>query len=144
MTRSTLNLFSDSLFKISDPSDSGAELHIGVVEDDIVATTDSDVVQTIDISTREGANRALIILERAMEQALVSRSEMGGLENRLEFTVSRLNTAAQMAHQARSRVMDADVAAEASNLARGQILKKAFTNILAQANNEPQKVMRLL
>ena len=144
VTLSSLNLFSHDFFSISDPSESGGELTIGTVEKDLVGANDTEVVDTIDISTRRGANRALVILERAVEQALISISEMGGLENRLEFTVSRLNTAAKGAHLSRARLMEADVASEAMKMARSKILQQAFTHVLAQANTEPQRVMQLL
>ena len=140
----SLNLFSADFFSVTDPTKSGGENSIGMAEDDLVSATNTEVVRTIDISTREGANRALVILERAVEQTLLMRGRMGALENRLEFTVSRLNTQAQGAHAARNKVVDLDFATEVSKLARSQILQKAFTNVLAQANTGPQRVMQLL
>ncbi|MEE2789970.1 MAG: flagellin [Myxococcota bacterium] len=140
----SLNLFSSDFFSVTDPTGNGGELAIGMAERDLVSANDTEVVRTINISSRTGANRALVILDRALEETLMMRGEMGALENRLEFTVSRLNTAAQGAHAARSKVVGIDFAAEVSKMARSQILQKAFTNVLAQANTAPQRVMQLL
>ena len=142
--RAGITLFSDDLFTVSDRAGLGREASIGADVDEIVAANRTDVVSTIDISTRRGANRAMLIVDRAMEAVLQSRAQMGGMENRLEFTVSRLNEASKNAYQARSKIVDADIITESAQLVRGQILRQAFTTVLAQANNTPEQVLQLL
>ena len=73
-----------------------------------------------------------------------SRSKMGALENRLNATVDNLSTIITKTEQARSRVLDADMASETTALSKSQILQQASTAMLAQANQANQGVLRLL
>ena len=139
-----LTLFSDDFFKVSDRTGMGGEARIGVDENEMLGAHTLDVVSTIDISTRRGANRAMTIVDRATEAILASRARMGGVENRLEFTVNRLNEASRTAYQARSKIVDSEFVTETARLARGQMLRDAFTTILAQANQSPSQVLQLL
>ena len=104
--RSHLTLFSRSLISISDPNNAQGESKIGVKEDELIGVNELDVLSTIDISTRRGSDRALTIIGRAQEAVLKARGRLAGLENRLEFTVNRLNSAGQKAYAARSKVVD--------------------------------------
>jgi len=142
--RASITLFSDDFFGISDRNALGGEAVIGVDANELIGANQDDVVETIDISTRRGANRAMLIVDRAMEALLQTRAQMGGMENRLEFTVNRLNEASKNAYHARSKIVDADIITETARLARGQILRQAFTTVLAQANNTPNQVLQLL
>ncbi|MDT8372268.1 MAG: flagellin, partial [Gammaproteobacteria bacterium] len=71
-------------------------------------------------------------------------STFGAIQNRFESTITNLNTAVENLSAARSRIMDADFAAETANLTRAQILQQAGTAMLAQANALPQSVLSLL
>ena len=142
--RAGLTLFSEDLFTVTDPDDAGGEAKVGMAEDDIIGPNELDVLSTVDISTRRGANHALVILDRVQESVLSARGQLGGLENRLEFTVSRLNEATKNAYIAKGKVVDADIAKESANLTKNQIVQTAFSNVLAQANNESYKVLQLL
>jgi len=144
VNRASLTLVSEDLFTISDPDQNGAESKIGVVENEIVGPNELDVVSTIDISTRSGANRALVILDHAQEAIIQSRGKLAGLENRLEFTVSRLNEMAKNSYIARGKVVDADFAQESADLAKNNIVQTAFSNVLAQANQDSFRVLQLL
>jgi flagellin len=64
--------------------------------------------------------------------------------SRFEYTISNLRNAVENQSAARGRIMDADFAAETANLSRTQILQQAGTAMIAQANQMPQNVMRLL
>ena len=85
---------------------------------------------------------------RRLDSALTSisdlRSTFGAVQNRFESTISNLGTAVENLSAARSRIMDADFAAETANLTRAQILQQAGTAMLSQANAIPQNVLSLL
>ncbi|HVK94225.1 MAG TPA: flagellin, partial [Noviherbaspirillum sp.] len=66
------------------------------------------------------------------------------LQNRFASTISNLTTTSENLSSARSRIQDADFAAETANLTRGQILQQAGTAMLAQANSLPNGVLALL
>lgn len=72
------------------------------------------------------------------------RADFGAVINRLEYTVDNLNSIAQNTRAARSAVMDADYAAETTELARTQIIAQASTAMLSQANQQAQSVLALL
>lgn len=69
---------------------------------------------------------------------------MGALQNRFESTIANLQNVTESLTAARSRIQDADFAAETANLTKGQILQQAGTAMLAQANSLPQSVLQLL
>ncbi|MDC0088701.1 flagellin [Porticoccaceae bacterium] len=72
------------------------------------------------------------------------RATFGSMMNRLEYTVDNLRNVAQNTDASRSRIMDADYAAESTELARTQIIQQAATAMLAQANQSAQAVLSLL
>ncbi|HSG60656.1 MAG TPA: flagellin, partial [Pseudomonadales bacterium] len=104
----------------------------------------SQTVNDIDISTQDGAQAAIAILDRSLDQINEARGDLGAANNRLDFTVSNLMNVAENTNTARSRIMDADFAAETSMLSRAQVLQQASQAMLAQANALPQQVLRLL
>ena len=101
-------------------------------------------VSTIDISTRAGAEAALSVLDTAMEMVADSRGVLGAVSNRIDSTVSNLTNIVTNTEASRSRIQDADFAAETSNLTKAQILSQAATAMLAQANASKQSVLSLL
>ncbi len=98
----------------------------------------------IDLSTAEGAGRAINVIDMALSKVSQARSDLGAVSNRLDSTISNLTNISTSVEAARSQIMDADFAAESTNLARGQILSQAATAMLAQANASKQNVMSLL
>lgn len=108
------------------------------------ATTVGDAVANIDISTQDGAQKAIGILDRAIEQVSGTRADLGAVNNRLDFTVSNLANISEKTSAARSRITDADFAAETAKLSRSQVLQQAATAMLAQANARPQQALSLL
>jgi flagellin len=101
-------------------------------------------VNEIDISTREGANEAIEIATAALAQIDSARGDLGAVQNRFESTIANLASVSENVSAARSRVRDADFAAETAELARGQILQQAGISMLAQANASQQNVLSLL
>ncbi|MAC61428.1 MAG: hypothetical protein CMN37_06020 [SAR116 cluster bacterium] len=107
-------------------------------------TTDQNTVGSIDMKTVEGAARALSIIDSALQMIDGQRSSMGALNNRLESTVDNLNNITVKTEASLSRIMDADFAQETTELSKSQVLSQAATAMLAQANQQPQNVLRLL
>ncbi len=103
-----------------------------------------DTLATVDISTAEGAQKAIDTIDQALEQVNNTRSGLGAANNRLDFTVSNLMNISENTSAARSRTMDADFAAETAALSRAQVLQQASQAMLAQANAKPQQVLSLL
>lgn len=101
-------------------------------------------VSTINITTREGANRAIEIADVAIGQIASTRAQLGAVQNRLESTVSNLSATSQNLSAARSRIEDADFAEESAIFSRNQILQQAGISVLAQANQQPQVALSLL
>ena len=96
------------------------------------------------MKTVEGAARALAILNSALQMIDQQRSSVGALNNRLESTVDNLNNITVKTEASLSRIMDADFASETAELSKSQVLSQAATAMLAQANQQPQNVLRLL
>lgn len=101
-------------------------------------------VAEIDLSTVEGASKAISTIDMALQKISQSRSDLGAVSNRLDSTISNLTNITVNVEAARSGVMDADFAKESSEMARGKILSQAATAMLAQANASQQNVLSLL
>ncbi len=108
------------------------------------ASTALTQLATVDISTVDGANAALSVLDGALSQVSTIRADLGAIQNRLGSTIANLSNLTENLSAARSRVQDADFAAETANLTRNQILQQAGVAILAQANGLPQLALSLL
>ncbi|MES2823656.1 MAG: flagellin [Pseudomonadota bacterium] len=108
------------------------------------ATEGQGSVSSIDISTAAGANKALSIIDKAIDQVSTQRADLGAVNNRLDFTVANLSNISEKTTAARSRIMDADFASETANLSRSQVLQQAASAMLAQSNARPQQVLSLL
>ncbi len=105
---------------------------------------DGMAIANVDISTVEGANKAIVAIDNALERVNNVRSDLGAVNNRLEFTINNLMSISQNASASRSRIEDADFAAETAKLSRTQVLMQASQAMLAQANSQPQQVLSLL
>lgn len=101
-------------------------------------------VADIDIGTQQGANDALKIVDGALAYVDDLRADLGAIQNRFSSVVSSNSVTSENVAAARSRVLDADFAAETANLSRAQILQQAGTAMLAQANASTQNVLTLL
>ena len=98
----------------------------------------------LSISTPDGANRAIGIVDEALKIINKQRADLGAYQNRLEFAVKGLSIGAENLQAAESRIRDADMAAEIVELTKNSILVQAATAMLAQANVKPQSVLQLL
>jgi flagellin len=94
----------------------------------------------LDIST----NTALTTISAAIDTVSGYKAEWGAGQNRLEYTVSNLMNVVEFTSAARSRIQDADFAAEAAKLAKAQVLQQTGAAMLAQANAAPQLALQLI
>ncbi len=108
------------------------------------AKAEQAVVSKVDISTADGAQRALAVLDNALAAVDAQRADLGAVQNRFDNTINNLQNISENASAARSRIMDTDYAAETANLSKNQVLQQAGTAILAQAKQLPQSVLSLL
>jgi flagellin len=101
-------------------------------------------ISGIAIGTAASATEAIASVDAAIRQVNSSRAAMGAIQNRLEQTISRLDLTSENLQAAESRVRDADMATEMIDFTRNQILQQSGTAMLAQANQAPQTILRLL
>ena len=97
-----------------------------------------------DIDLVNNAGHALKIASASINQLADQRASLGALQNRLEYTVSNLMNVVEFTTSARSRIEDADFAAESARLAKAQVLQQTGAAMLAQANAQPQLVLSLI
>jgi flagellin len=96
------------------------------------------------VTTVANANTAITRVDAALTSVSTLRSTFGAIQNRFESTIASLAAVTENLEASRSRILDADFAAETANLTRAQILQQAGIAILAQANAAPQTVLALL
>jgi flagellin-like hook-associated protein FlgL len=101
-------------------------------------------IASVDLTTASGAQNAIATIDSALANINSSRANLGAVQNRFSSVVSNLATTSENLSASRSRIVDADFAAETANLTRSQILQQAGTAMLAQANSLPQNVLSLL
>ena len=125
---------------------SAGQITAGNANADVFGATTSafNSVATLDIATSAGAQTAIETLDAALSQINSSRGDLGAVQNRFSSTIANLQTTSENLSAARSRIKDADFAAETANMTRGQILQQAGTAMLAQANSLPNNVLSLL
>jgi flagellin len=99
---------------------------------------------SVSVLTRQDATDALLTVDFALQQVNGLRAELGAVQIRFESTISNLSVSVENLSAARSRIRDADFAAETAELTRSQILQQAGISVLAQANATPQSVLALL
>lgn len=110
---------------------------------DAVASTLTNITQT-DITTADGAQNAIAVIDKAISNIDSQRADLGAVQNRFDSTVANLQSIVENSTSARSRIQDADFAAETAELTKQQTLQQASTAILAQANQLPSAVLSLL
>lgn len=102
-------------------------------------------VATIDVTTQQGAQEAMRIVEAAIQQLAGSRGKLGSFQKDfLESTVRSLGVAQENMTASESQIRDADIAEEMTEFTKVQILRQSGISVLAQANQAPQSVLQLL
>ena len=109
-----------------------------------VATTTSAGLDGLTIATAEDSYLAIKNIDDALKQVSGARATLGAVQSRFDAAVSNIAIQAENTSAARGRIIDADFATETANLSRAQVLQQAGTAIVAQANQLPQQVLKLL
>jgi flagellin len=97
-----------------------------------------------DLTTTGNATVAIGALDTALKDVSTVRATLGAYQNRFEHTINNLNVAVENLTASESRIRDVDMASEMVNFTKNQILTQAGTAMLAQANQAPQSVLKLL
>lgn len=109
------------------------------------ATTSNRVnVDEVDLSTQDGSQSALDIIDGALAQIDSQRADLGAVQNRFSHTISNLSNIQENVSASRSRIQDTDFASETAMMTKNQILQQAGTSILSQANQLPQAALSLI
>jgi flagellin len=101
-------------------------------------------IDSMSIATVTGANLAIATIDAALTTIDSQRATLGAVSSRFDSVIAGLSAQSENATAGRSRIMDADFAAETAQLAKSQILQQAGISVLAQANAQPQNVLALL
>lgn len=101
-------------------------------------------LDAVDLSTLDGANKGMAVIEKAITNVSDYRAELGAAQNRLEHTVNNLNVTSENITAAESRIRDTDMADEMTAFTKNNILAQAAQSMLAQANAQPQGILSLL
>jgi flagellin len=109
-----------------------------------VTATATTGISGLNVASFSNSQLALTQIDAALTQVNTARASLGAVQNRFSSVISNLQTSVENVSAAKSRIVDADFAAETANLTRGQILQQAGTAILAQANSLPNGVLALL
>ena len=102
------------------------------------------ITAAVDVTTAANASSALSTIDGALVTVTSARANLGASINRFEQTISNLRVTVENLQSSRSRIQDADFAAESASLTRLQILQQSGTAVLSQANAIPQNVLSLL
>jgi flagellin len=130
-------------FSVSSSIAASAGSILNVAANTAVGSSKS-LVSAIDISTVSGANSAIAVIDAALKTVSGIRADLGAMQNRFSAVIANLQATSENLAAARSRIQDADFAAETASLTRAQVLQQAGVAMLAQANALPQNVLTLL
>ncbi len=141
----------ETTYKVTKSGNSGDSLVIGgtITNSGLTAATTNVAlsgtsIANISVSTADNAKTALGSVDAALQAINASRAELGAYQNRFESVLNNLSVSSENLSAARSRIRDADFAAETAELTRNQILAQAGTAMVAQANAIPQNILSLL
>ena len=137
-----LSLNSAAAFTIAGTADSATEA--GFANAAFATVTTATGIDSLTVSNFAGAQSAIALIDSSLTEVNSARATLGAVQNRFESVVRSVQTTSENLSASRSRIVDADFAAETANLTRAQILQQAGTAMLAQANSLPQNVLSLL
>jgi len=134
---------------ITDVGTAGGAVALGFTSGSATAlsTTASGSTATLanqNVLTVAGSNSTISSIDAALATVSAFQSQLGAIQNRFTAAVSNLQSTAQNLTQSRSTIEDADFAAETANLTKSQVLEQAGISVLAQANQQPQLILKLL
>jgi flagellin len=127
-----------------------SDIAIGGSDAAAIGTTDGNValgtatLANQNVLTVAGANATIAAVDSALSTVSSFQSQLGAIQNRFTAAVSNLQSTSQNLTQSRSTIQDANFAQETANLTQAQVLEQAGISVLAQANQEPQLILKLL
>ncbi|MDZ4660886.1 MAG: flagellin [Pseudomonadota bacterium] len=139
--------------KLLEGSGQRFEFHVGADSDEsniiglsLDADTSGDAMNLsgLSIADKDEASEILPDLDNGIQKLAGVRAGFGALQSRFQFAINNLDQQVENNQAARSRIIDADIAHETSELAQAQILQEMGVAVLAQANSLPQKALRLI
>ncbi|HEX2985397.1 MAG TPA: flagellin [Caproiciproducens sp.] len=136
----TSSTFGKLVFQIGDSATKDQQVSLSIGD----MSTKGLGLTGVDLSTPDGANKAINVIKNAINHVSTTRAELGALQNRLEHTVNNLGTTSENLSAAESRIRDVDMAKEMSEMTKNQVLAQAAQSMLAQANSMPQNILKLL
>ena len=136
--------FTGKSIQVGTKSGDAVIISIDDINTSSIGTSSGTQVNAITVSSASSAGAALQVITDAIEQVAGDRATYGAYQNRLEYTVSNLMNVAEYTTAARSRIEDADFAAESARLAKAQVLQQTGTAMLAQANASSQLALSLI
>ncbi|MBF0344892.1 MAG: flagellin [Nitrospirae bacterium] len=143
-TTSGVNLAGDATFTVS----SGAAPTWSYTASAKITYTGSAALRVNDSTQTSGfssmASNAIAIVDGALNYVLSEKAKMGARANQMEAIVRNVENVIETTYSARSRIMDADFAAETANMTKGMILQQSGISVLAQANSQQQNILALL
>jgi flagellin len=107
-------------------------------------TLGANTLANANVLTVSGANKTIAAVDSALATVSAFQSQLGAIQNRFTAAVSNLTSTAQNLTESRSTIEDANFAQETANLTQAQVLEQAGISVLAQANQEPQLILKLL
>ena len=131
-------------------SASGLVFQIGANANQIMSVTIGSMntsaigIDGMSLASGGVASKAISMLDGALSKVSAQRASLGAIQNRLQHTINNLNVASENLTAANSRIRDVDMAKEMADFSKTQILVQAGTAMLAQANQAPQAVLKLL
>ncbi len=141
-TTNKINLTSNATFTVAKTGAGDTLTGLDSTNGATASTTTG--LTTLNVSSFAGAQLAIQQIDSALDQVNSARATLGAVQSRFTSVVTNLQTTNENLSASRSRIQDADFAAETANLTRAQILQQAGTAILAQANSVPNNVLTLL
>lgn len=126
--------------QIGDTNDTWNELNLSIADIHVTALD----LNSVDISTREGASAAMGKIKTAINTVSTQRGKLGAIQNRLEHTINNLGVTTENITAAESRIRDVDMAKEMMEFTKNSVLMQSAQAMLAQANMQPQSVLQLL
>jgi flagellin len=129
-----------------------SDIQVGGATADIAAigqtagtiTLGTSTLANQNVLTVQGANNTIASVDAALATVSQFQSQLGAIQNRFTAAVSNLQSTSQNLTQSRSTIEDANFAQETANLSQAQVLEQAGISVLAQANQEPQLILKLL
>lgn len=129
-------------FQVGTSAKEEDRIYFDTNENDVRA--DSLGVNGVSMESIDGARDSLDKIDGGLNKVLAARARLGAVQNKMQSTINNVSITKENLSQARSRIADADIATETSELTRSNILQSAGIAVLAQANSAPMQALKLL